>query len=194
MTGLLKENEQLRSENEYLRAEVALLTEKLALLYTHKSLAMGMQGESLVASWLNGVVTTHNASYDIELAGRLIRLEVKYSGLNVAVRDRQVAGRETKRWTWSKPFGESGKKVYDRLILMGDKDPRHIASYKDGTCPYVFFDVPFEEIMPLTIKGKSVRQRLIQLTTNPKKAKSKGSCLFQDYQITLSELSKRYGL
>ena len=74
MTDLLKENKQLRLENECLRTEVARLTEMLALLDTHKTLAMGMQGESLVASWLNGVVTTHNASYDIELAGTLIRV------------------------------------------------------------------------------------------------------------------------
>ena len=194
MTDLLAENKQLRSEIEYLRTEVALLTERLALLDTHKTLAKGMRGESLVASWVNGVVTTHNASHDIELAGTLIKLEIKYSGLGFARRGIQAAGRETQRWAWSKPFGESGNKVYDRLILVGDKDPRHVGSYKDRECPYVLFDVPFDEIMPLTIQTNAGRYRSIQLTTNPKTARSADSLLFRKYQVTLGDLSERYGL
>lgn len=165
-TDLAAENRQLKAERDLLRNKVAVLTKKLALLDKHKALAKGMRGESLVASWVNGVVTTHNAGHDVELNGTLIKLEIKYSGLNVAVLGR-VAGRETLRWAWSKPFGESGNKVYDRLILVGDKDPRYVEQYKDIDCPYLLFDVPFPEIMPLSMQTNSGRYRSIQLTSNP---------------------------
>lgn len=194
VTDLVTENKLLKVELDLLRIEVAGLKKKLALLDKHKALAKGMRGESLVASWVNGVVTTHNASHDVDLNGRVLKLEIKYARLNVARRGIQAVGRETLRWAWSKPFGESGKKVYDRLILVADKDPRYVEQYKDVDCPYLLFDVPFSEIMPLTIQSNSGRYRSIQLTSNPRSAKSAGSLLFRAYQVTLDELNQRYGL
>lgn len=187
-------NVRLHAENELLRAEIHILKGRLTLLDTHQSLAKGMRGESLVAKWTNGSVTIHNAAHDVETAVGLVRLEIKYSGLNVAVRNRELGGRETRRWAWSKPFGESSKKKYDRLILVGDKDPRYIDQYQGIDCPYVLFDVPFSEILPLTIQTNGGHYRSIQLTTNPKTAKSAASTLFYKYQVSLAELTKLYGL
>jgi len=188
------ENARLHAENAILRAEIHILKGRLTLLDTHQSLAKGMCGESLVANWITGSVTTHNAAHDVETAEGLVRLEVKYSGLNVAVRSREQGGRETQRWAWSKPFGESSKKKYDRLILVGDKDPRYADQYQGIDCPYVLFDVPFPEILPLTIQTNNGQYRSIQLTTNPKTANSAASTLFTKYQVSLEELTKRYGL
>lgn len=194
VTDLATENRLIKVELDRLRDEVAALKKKLEYLDKHTALAKGMRGESLVASWVNGVITTHNASHDVALNGRNVKLEIKYAGLNVAVRGRQADGRETLRWAWSKPFGESGNKVYDQLILLGDKDPRYLNQYKGVGCPYIFFDVPFSEIMPLTIQTNSGRYRSIQLTSNPRSSKSAGSLLFRAYQITTEELNQRYGL
>jgi hypothetical protein len=192
--GTACENERLRTEVERLRAQVAALSSKLALLTTHASLARGIAGESLVAGWIQGVLTTHNARHDLVVAGRKLRIEVKYSGLGPARRNLQREGRETLRWAWSKPFGESGKKEYDRLILVGDVDPRYGEHYRDPACPYILFDVPFAEIMPLTIRTNGGRYRSIQLTSNPRTARSAASALFAGYQVTLDELARRYGL
>ena len=186
---ILAENRRLKDHVAQLQAEIATLKGKVAIFEKHKVLAQGIQGESLVAAWVNGVVTTHNASHDINIRGRTLRIEVKYAGLNNAVR-----GQETLRWAWSKPFGESGNKIYDQLILVGDKDARYAAHYKEPSCPYVIFDIPFKDIMLLTIQTNSGRYRSIQLTTNPLTARSSASPLFTDYQVTMKELKRRYGL
>lgn len=194
MHNLRAENQTLRTEVERLRNEVAVLAAKVTTLSTHGSLAKGMAGESLVANLVQGAVTTGNASHDVEIAGNLIRIEVKYSGVGCARRGIQAEGRETLRWAWSKPLGESGKKTYERLILVGDKDPRYSSQYLDQECPYVLFDVPHGEILPLTIQTNGGRYRSINLTTNPRTARSAGSALFEKYQVTLVDLTARYRL
>jgi hypothetical protein len=191
---LLIENIRLKAEVESLRKEVATLTQKLAFAGAHNTLVKGMQGESLIAEWVNGVLTTHNASHDLVLGEGVMKIEIKYSGLNSAIRSQQKPGRETLRWAWAKPFGESGNKIYDQLILIGDKDARYSERYQDQASPYVFFDVPYRDIFPLTIQTNGGRYRSIQLTTNPRKAKSSASALFQQYQVTLKELESRYRL
>ncbi|WP_143024339.1 hypothetical protein [Pseudomonas abietaniphila] len=191
---LAGENARLVAENEALIAEVKILQGKLALLTAHNSLAQGMRGEWLVSESINGTITTHNAGHDILTAGGLLKLEIKYSALNVAVRRLGSGGSPTLRWAWSKPMGESSKKTYDRLILVGDKDPRFLDQYQDKASPYVFFDVPFDEIVPLTVQTNGGKYRSIQLTTNPRTAKSSASSLFTKYQVSIDELNARYGL
>lgn len=190
---IFAENRRLNDYVSRLQAEIVTLKRKVAILEKHEILAQGIKGESLVAVWVNGVVTTHNASHDIDIQDRTLSIEVKYAGLNSAVRGRGSRTTETLRWAWSKPFGESGSKTYDKLILVGDTDARYAQNYKDPTCPYVIFDVPFEDIMPLTIQTNSGRYRSIQLTTNPLTARSSASALFSNYQVTTKELEDRYG-
>lgn len=143
-----------------------------------------------MARLVQGALSTHNASYDVAVDHAHLQLEVKFSKLNLADRRR---GAPTKRWAWSKPFGESGKKVFDRLILLGLKDGRYLADYLDPECPFMVFDIPYTEIMPFTIQTNSGKYRSIQLTTNPRTAGSAASPLFQRYQITTTELERRYG-
>jgi hypothetical protein len=186
--AIIEENTTLKEEILRLENEVANLTERINILGKCPNLVKGLQGETLVVSLLNGVQTGSTASFDVDLQGRDITIEVKNSRLNKVL----VGRTNTKRWNWSRPFGEQGGKKYDQLILLGDADPDYKHLYLDPNSPYVCFDIPFSEITPLTIKSNSYRS--IQLTTNPNKARSAASALFTKHQITLEDLAKRYNL
>lgn len=100
------------------------------------------------------------------------------------------ATRYVRRWSWGQPLGISGAKRFDRLILVGEIDPRFKSSYLDPKSPYVIFDVPFASVARIMRKTP-----LIQLTTNPNAVSSEsGKLLFRRFQITRSELSARYRL
>lgn len=185
---LESENEKLKLEILRLQEEVSTLTERLNILSKHPKLVKGIQGETLIAKVLGGIQTGSTVSFDVELQGRDIKIEVKTSCLNKV----SVNKSKTKRWNWARPFGELGGKVYDQLILIGDADPNYQYLYLDPTAPYICFDVPFSEILPLTIKSNSYRS--IQLTTNPASARSAASALFNKYQVTLADLVARYNL
>ena len=116
-----------------------------------------------------------------------LRIEVKFSSVNVAVK-----GAKTHRWVWSKPFGETGKKTYERLVLVGLKDPRYQELYLDKESPFVIFDVPFDEILPLTVRNKGGRYPAIFLSSNPRTARSAASPLYEKYQLTEEEFERRY--
>ena len=176
---LLLHNEELRSENGELRQRVSQLEKMLAVFDRHPTLAQGIRGETIIARAINGALTSHNASCDVIVPSTNLRVEVKYSGLNDAIRGRIT--KKTYRWAWANPFGENGNKVFDRLLLVGEADTRNRDKYRDPTSPYVFFDVPFGDIMPLTITTNNGRFRSIQLTTNPLTARSAASPLFTMY-------------
>ncbi|WP_278378959.1 hypothetical protein [Stutzerimonas kunmingensis] len=177
----------LRTRVATLEAENTSLRAKLDLFEQHSTLAKGIKGERIIVTLLGGTPSAKNAPHDIELKERDLLLEVKYANLNLA-----VPHSATQRWVWSKIFGEAGKKNYQRLILVGDIDLRYRESYMDSDSPYVLFDIPYEDAVPLTIK--TGRYRSISLTTNPAKAKSAGAPLFGKYQITFQDLESRYGL
>lgn len=171
-----------------LREENQILREQVTFLQGHPTLAKGLKGESIVAKLVRGAMIAGNAPYDILAKRGHFRLEVKYSGLLVAVR-----GCKTRRWVWTKTLGESGKKIYDRLILVGLSDQRFSRMYKDRRGPFVLFDVPITEVAELSVwAGK---YRAIHLTTNPLTARSvRAKKLFGDYQVTESVLDARYGV
>ncbi len=179
---------ELQREVRDLREENRILRERVAFLQRHPTLAKGLKGESIVAKLVRGTMIAGNRPHDLLAKRGRFRLEVKYSGLLVTVR-----GRETRRWVWTKPFGESGKKTYDRLLLIGVADPRFSTSYKDRPAAYVLFDVPITEVAELSVSAG--KYRAIHLTTNPLTARSvRSKKLFGDYQVTASVLRARYGL
>jgi hypothetical protein len=180
----------LRRQREVhdLREENQILREQVAFLQGHPTLAKGLKGESIVAKLVHGAMMARNAPYDVLARRGGFRLEVKYSGLLEAVR-----GCRTRRWVWTKLFGESGKKAYHRLILVGLADQRFSRMYKDSRAPFVLFDVPITEVAELSVSAG--KYRAIHLTTNPLTARSvRSSKLFGHYQLTASELRARYGL
>ena len=174
---------------EALEAENAHLKQRLCFLEYAPTLAAGMQGEQLVAKAVDGVVTTFTAGADVSIERNDQLLEVKFSTLNVAVQGQKNA---TTRWTWPRPLGYKGSKVFDRLILVGPVDTRHRKEYLDDE-PYVFFDVPFSEAQALTVLGGTHRN--IQITTNPRTVKTPAAKkLFSQYMLSFAELNTRYGI
>ena len=177
-----REVERLKHENTVLRS-------RLAFFQQHPTLAMGLRGESIVAKLVRGTMVAGNAPHDV-VTKRGHRIEVKYSGLNAPVR-----GRDTRRWVWTKVFGESGRKKYDRLLLVGLPDQRFSSSYKDRRAAFVLFDVPIVRVRELAVPVQGGRYTAIFLTTNPLTTRSvRSSKLFGEYQVTVSELRTRYGL
>lgn len=180
----------LKEQIQILKNENASLRAKVAFFENHPTIAQGIKGERIIAKIVPGDLTTHNQSFDFAASRRSLKLEIKFSRLNNAVR--RIKTKPTFRWAWAKPLGESGQKVFDRLILVGEKNAEHKDLYLDKNSPYVFFDIPYKEILSLTIRTNSGRYRSIQLTSNPKTAKSTAAVLFRKYQTNAEELRKKY--
>jgi hypothetical protein len=172
----------LEAENRRLKSEIDFLR-------THSLLTTGMRGETLIAKIVGGRTTSYATSHDVEARdGSLI--EVKRSKL--CIWDKRSG---SMKWQWAKLFGESGKKKFDYIILVGDADPRYKVHYKDKNSPYVLFCVPFREIEGLSAQGQRDEYRHIQMGTNPLSARRRESIkLFQQFQITEAELTARFDL
>lgn len=150
---------ELESENAKLKKEVDFL--KL-----HPSIAQGIKGETLVVQLTGGTITSYAESYDVRTCEGL-RVEVKFSKLNQPMK---IA--PTLRWNWSKPLGWLDKgKDYHYLLLIGEKDPRYLEQYPDGT-PYVYFLVPIQDVPFVMNKGAAIGG-VIQITTNLAKLQNK---------------------
>ena len=181
-----KEIDNLRNENAALQEENRILKDRISFLEGHPTLSEGLRGKRLIHNIIGGMLTAHTESHDLELdTGEL--LKIKMANLNVAVK-----GYSTKRWAWGKIFGTSGAKNFDFIILVGHTDERFREHYLDPSSPYVFFLVPYDEIGPMTTKAGNWES--IFLTTNPVQQKSKSSRLFNEYQVTIDHLHKRFGL
>lgn len=178
---LWEELTELSAENAKLRAEVSYLRD-------NPSLARGLRGETLMAKLLGAQLAAPGAGHDMEAAASGLRFEIKYSGLQ----DNKT-GYATRRWTWSKLFGESGSKKYDRVLLVGDADRQFAKQYRDHSSPYIIFDLTYEEAIELVGGMKPGRSGKIGLTTNPKALKAHlRKRLFKEFQVTDDELKVRY--
>ena len=183
MQEYLDRIEALERELNALRVENTDLREQVAFLVNHPTIAAGIKGELLVATMLHRTRTSGNASYDIE--GK-VRIEVKHSRLT-------DNGTGTRRWTWGKVHGEGGNKQYDRLILIGEKDPAYRSSYFDPSSPYVLFDVPYAEVSQLITDGGTAGDQ-IRLASNPTMARSRAKVLYDRFQVTQESLKAMYGI
>lgn len=172
--SLLAENGRLKREVEFLR--------------DHPTLAKGIRGETIFAKLLRATRATRGAPHDLVTRRGELRLEVKYSSLL-----RTYTNREGHRWVWTKLFGEMGNKQFDRLLLIGDLDPRFRERYLDPTSPYVIFDLPYQDALDLADGTQPGRRSRLQLTTNPQTVTSwKSRALFDGFQVQISELLGRY--
>lgn len=171
----------LEIENRKLRETIASLSERLSFLETHRTLAAGLRGETLISDLVNGKITAYATPHDIEVTATGQVIEVKLAKLNKPVRTST-----THRWAWSKVFGESGRKKYDHLLLVGEADLKYREQYRDQGSPYVLFLVPYADVKALSVK--TGRNESIILTTNPRKAKSVAAPLFSRFQVSREEL------
>jgi hypothetical protein len=171
---------QLEDENRELERSNAALKAELELLKMHPVFLAGLKGETLICDLVGGKLTSFAESYDIA-AGRY-RIEVKYSNLGIPVR-----GSPTRRWSWSKPLGSRDRgKVYDYLILVGEKDGRFPDQYLD-TSPYVCFFIPRNEVESLMFRGRQIGG-IIQITTNFKTIWNQKSKLLKKYMVKVGDV------
>lgn len=176
----------LRQHNQELMEENTGLRKKIIFYENHPWVAEGLKGEIIIAKLVHGNMTSYNCSHDIEIEYENLRLEVKLANLNIAKKDGM-----TKRWVWIRPFGITGRKKYDHLILLGQSDMRFKQLYKDSTSPFVIFDVPFKAVKSITSRSSGGEQ--IILSTNPTTVRSlRGKILYEKYQVTSKELEERY--
>ena len=164
------------------KARIDVLEERLQALESRPRLVGAFAGERLISRLVRGVPTLFNAAHDVTLADGT-RLEIKFSRLGLA--DPNAV---TKRWTWHNPYGISERKEYERLILVGETDPRtrHLFSSDE---PYIYFDVPFERVPDIRRPAG-----LIQISTDPKKARTEWArILYGEFLITGKQLTRRYG-
>lgn len=182
---------ELINENAALRERVRALQEQVSFLTTHKALAAGFAGETLISTLVQGSMTAYAASYDVSTNSGS-KIEVKYARINQKYKYKP----DYKRWAWGKIFGESGAKNFDYLCLVGERDERYSSMYKDPASPYVIFFVPFEEVADLTMAMNGGRYRAIQIPTNPRMADRNQTArrLFQQYQTSTEEMQIRFGL
>jgi hypothetical protein len=182
VNALLARIDGLERELSACREEKVRLHEKVVFFTTHTWMTAGMKGETIIAQVIKRAATTGNASYDF---GGDCRLEVKYSRLS-------HNGKGVWRWQWGTIFGRGGNKVYDRLILVGDAaDSKHWLGYLDPACPFVLFDIAYDEVLQLVTAGGGAVD-LIRLSSNASKATGKSSILYSQYQVTQETLESRY--
>ena len=185
------ENCGLRAHNTMLQEQLADSERKLVELqrvideFSDTKEKIGLIGETIFRQITGTKETARNHNHDF-VCDNGERVEVKFSELC-------KADPPTFRWSWAKLFGSSRNKVYERLILIGNKDPRYSTKYSDQSSNFVFFDVPYDKVMPLTVSG-GYTDVMIKLNTNPDKAKSlRAGPLFSDFQVDAQTLKQRYG-
>ncbi len=174
--------EALLAENSTLQRRVNQLETELSFLRAHPIFLQGLKGETLIATLTGGELTSFAAEHDIVVSGD-VKLEVKFSKLNIP-----VPGSSTRRWNWSKPLGWKDKgKVYDFLLLVGDKDARYPDQYRDSS-PYVFFLVPRHQVLSVCNSGAAIGAN-VQLTTNLTRALSPTSLALKSFMVPEAEIA-----
>ena len=167
--------QRLESDNERLRRE-------LAFYETHGD-AAGLVAEAYVWRAVSGRAAG-STKCDV-VTGNRTALEVKFSGLHRT----RTSGY---RWDWTNIFGRDGCKDYRRLILVGETDIEFRTQYRRPVERYILFDLPRNVAVQLSTTGSSRRHRLT-LNANPALAQSATRVLYEQYQITETDLAGRYG-
>jgi hypothetical protein len=162
-----------------LEAENAALRQRLRVMEPLE----GITAEVFVAELVGGAVTRGLAPHDI-IGRDGTTFEVKFARLNIPGKGR------SRRWPWRNALGSGGAKRYDRLILVGETDPRFRDRYLEPDSPYVIFDVPFEAVSSL------MKDRQIAITTSPSRTFGEASPiarrLFQEFCVSSAQLRERY--
>ena len=178
----------LEQENAVLRARIMELENQLNFLRTHGTVAAGIAGERLIASTIGGSLTRYDEGFDIVTSDN-VSIEVKASKPSRSAKDYSST-----RWQWGKVLGETGKKVYDFILLVGEAESKYMPLYKDPSSPFVFFLLPFCDVEEMSMfDGRS--GRIMRLSTNPNGLRTtSGKRMFDIYQTTIEELQSRFHL
>ncbi|HEX8463838.1 MAG TPA: hypothetical protein VF627_04400 [Abditibacterium sp.] len=190
------ENDVLKTDNAKsnqlvceLERKISLLENGLNFFKVHPKIAAGIKGEILIVKAVTGERTIRNASHDLNASRQEIKIEVKFSNANPV-----SSTNPSLRWSWNKVTGQQGKKQYDRLILVGEKLPNFIHQYKDPSCPYILYDIPFEGVFDLTTGGEKQKSRMIRFPIDLDSIYADGGKKCQKFETTIAELEAQYGL
>jgi hypothetical protein len=184
-TALLeKDNLRLRAEVAGLKLALAELREEMAFHRRHDRSMNAKEGENYLRDLLGGELSVHNAGHDLVVGG--MKFEVKTSDCASVDHKKTLS---TMRWTWHRILGNSGRKGFDRLLLLGKADPRYLDRYRDADSPYVIFDVPVRAVPDLL---SNTTPAFIQVSTNPDRQRTPKGQLLWSLQITRAELKKKY--
>lgn len=157
--------------------------------FSSTKIKTGLLGETIIRIVIGVDPIMGNKDHDF-LCRSGLKLEVKFSQLGLPAK----SSPDTKRWSWGTVFGKNKGKVYDRLILIGSKDDRYSVDYPNtGSENFIFFDIPYDEVSPLTVEG-DVAGDMIRLTTNPATVTSeRAKTLFSKHLVSAETLRSRYG-
>ena len=138
--ALMKSHEVIKLYEQIRSLEMAneLLRKERDFFRRTPTLAQGLKGETLIAKLTGGVRTGYKDPHDVTVTSGA-RLEVKYSHVNVQKRSK------TRRWNWHSVLGSANNKVYDYLVLLGEKDPEYDDQYPVDL-PCVFFLGPRSDV------------------------------------------------
>lgn len=143
-----------------------------------QSRAAWIEAEKLAGQIMDCQPTRPNHSYDYEITvnGRSQRVEVKYSTIHFA----------SKKWSFLKPLGESGRRDFDILLLIGLADNRFLSLYHCDAAltGLVFFAIPIAEAKSCCYRGIWAQ---IEVPTDPRNHRRKAVLLYR-YQIGATEL------
>jgi len=119
---------------------------------------------------------SHPYDYEICVTTKVYRVEVKYSKLYL----------DARQWRFLKAFGESGRRQFDILLLIGLADQRFLSSYHPDAAltGLVFFAIPISAAREYSYRG---RYGQIDVPTDPQNCRRKAAPLYQ-YQIGAVEL------
>lgn len=176
----------LHAENTRLKKEVTLLKEQLAFHKRHQPKQTANDGEKFVRDLLGGEFSSHNAAHDLVVGKK--RFEIKASNWSSVDNKKPLS---STRWIWHRILGNTGQKIYDRLILLGKVDARHSAKYLDLDSPYVIFDIPIERAKSFL---SNTTPPFINVTTNPDSQRTSKGKLLWEFQITSEDLKQRHAL
>lgn len=127
--------------------------------------SIGSDAEKAISDLIEGSsLTKNNALTDLILSNG-DKIEIKHSRLN-----KPMDNCPTKRWTWSRLFGEKGEtKDWKFLILRAEKDSKYWPIEKDNS-PYIHFLL--DRQLARQCSAPKNQKGLISITTNPKTVRS----------------------
>lgn len=162
-----------------LKEQIKKLEEELRKLRTK---IIGTTGEDFIKRLSPGSMQIpHHASFDILTKGG-VKIEVK------TVRCLPANNKNPTpccRWSWRSVIGQTKKKDYDYLILLGDKDKRYNQNDKDKT-PYIYFLLTKKQVKQILYPDDAHGQ--INLTTNFDTVRSKQGRALLKYRKSFTEI------
>ena len=144
----------------------------------HPTMVTGIRGEKLVVKITGGWRTPSGWPHDIKMANGQ-KVEVKTSKIGSPHRSRSAS----RRWTWGKILGAGGRKDFDWILLLGEKDRDYQGDDNDA---YVYFILNKDDIRSVITNGGN-----IHLNIDPRTTRSpSGMRLWKQFRTKSADMPK----